>query len=349
MCTLSQVLHCPKKLCSFAKHSSSLNKLCALSQNYYIAPISISFTKHLHSLTKVFNCPENLCVPSQNICILSQKYCVAPRNSAFSHKTFVLPRETLYPLAKVLHCPKQTLRSLAKHSPINLAFSQKSIASRSCTFLHITFAFSNKSIELPQETQHSFSKHLCSLTKVLHWPKKLYFHLQNICVLLQKFFFIKWKWSDVWPSMVTHTCNLCSAFNPHTHTLSSEHTPGAVGSHIAAAPGEQLGVWCLAQGSHLNHGIEGGRGCWLFTPPTYNPCRTWDSNLQPLCYKSDSLGLDCPLTITTHHSVGYCRPQQECEFMRSQGVIGQTGSKLAVNIPASSAEGWAWKGFPMEI
>ncbi len=28
---------------------------------------------------------------------------------------------------------------------------------------------------------------------------------------------------------------------------------------FAAAPGEQLGVQCLAQGSHLSHGTEGGR------------------------------------------------------------------------------------------
>ncbi len=39
-----------------------------------------------------------------------------------------------------------------------------------------------------------------------------------------KMFFAKWKnkwiWSDVWPSMVTQTRNLCSAFNPSkcTHT-----------------------------------------------------------------------------------------------------------------------------------
>ncbi len=60
--------------------------------------------------------------------------------------------------------------------------------------------------------------------------------------------------------MVKYTRNLCSAFitskcthsvvNTHTHTH-REHTPGGVGSHIAAAPGEQLGVWCLAQGSQL--------------------------------------------------------------------------------------------------
>ncbi len=49
----------------------------------------------------------------------------------------------------------------------------------------------------------------------------------------------------------------------HTHTHTHrEHTPEAEGSHIAAAPGEQLGVWCLAQGSHLSHGIEGGRECY---------------------------------------------------------------------------------------
>ncbi len=66
-----------------------------------------------------------------------------------------------------------------------------------------------------------------------------------------------------------YSLNLCSAFNPsrcthtHTHTLWT-HT-GAVGSHIAAVAGEQLGVWCLAQGFHLSLGIEGGREHWLFT------------------------------------------------------------------------------------
>ncbi len=60
--------------------------------------------------------------------------------------------------------------------------------------------------------------------------------------------------------MVTYTQNLYSAFNPskvHTHTH-CVHTPGAVGSHIVAAPGEQLGVRCLAQGSDLSRGIADG-------------------------------------------------------------------------------------------
>ncbi len=85
--------------------------------------------------------------------------------------------------------------------------------------------------------------------------------------------------------METHIQNLCSAFNPFkcTHTLVNTHThtpwthtPGAVGSHIAEAPEEQLGVRCLAQGSHLSCGIEGGREHWSFPtipagPSSYKP------------------------------------------------------------------------------
>ncbi len=48
------------------------------------------------------------------------------------------------------------------------------------------------------------------------------------------------------------------------HTHSSEHThtvnthPEEWAAIYAAAPGEQLRVRCLAQGSHLSCGIEGG-------------------------------------------------------------------------------------------
>ncbi len=49
-----------------------------------------------------------------------------------------------------------------------------------------------------------------------------------------------------------------------------------MGSHIAEAPEEQLGVRCLAQGSHLSRGIEGGREHWSFPtipagPSSYKP------------------------------------------------------------------------------
>ncbi len=90
------------------------------------------------------------------------------------------------------------------------------------------------------------------------------------------------KICDVLSSMVTHTRNWSSAFNPSkcTHTaVSSEHThcehaPGAVGSHCSRAPQSWYWRW---------------RECCSFTIPTFNSCQTWDSNPQPLDYKSDSL------------------------------------------------------------
>ncbi len=72
----------------------------------------------------------------------------------------------------------------------------------------------------------------------------------------------------MWPSMVTHTRNLCSAFNPSkcTHTV--------VNIHLEQwAPGEQLGVRCLAQGSHLSRGIEGGESAGYSLPPPTIPAR----------------------------------------------------------------------------
>ncbi len=69
--------------------------------------------------------------------------------------------------------------------------------------------------------------------------------------------------------------------NTHTH-------PEQWAAIYTAVPGEQLGVRCLAQG-HLSRGIEGGERALYIHSPTYNSCRTWDSNPQPLDYKSDSL------------------------------------------------------------
>ncbi len=114
-------------------------------------------------------------------------------------------------------------------------------------------------------------------------------HLNRI--KMQFTHFIKGKGSGVWPSMVTHTRNLCSAFNPSKciHTVVNIHLEQWAAN--AAAPREQLGVQCLAQGSHLSRGIEKWRECWLFTPPTDNPCQTWDSNPRPSGYKSDSLSI----------------------------------------------------------
>ncbi len=65
-----------------------------------------------------------------------------------------------------------------------------------------------------------------------------------------------------------------------THTRSSGQpcysARGAVGGSVSCSRTPQSWYWRR-------------RERWLFTPPTYNPCRTWDSNPQPLDYESDSL------------------------------------------------------------
>ncbi len=74
------------------------------------------------------------------------------------------------------------------------------------------------------------------------------------------------------------------------HTHSSEHTPGAVGSQCCGARGAVGGLVPCSRVSPQSWYWR-WRECWLFTPPTYNPCRTWDSNPQPSGYKSDSLSI----------------------------------------------------------
>ncbi len=121
----------------------------------------------------------------------------------------------------------------------------------------------------------------------------------------------KWKWSDIRPSMVTHTRNLCSAFDPSkVHTHSSEHThtvnthPEQWAAIYAAAPGEQLGVRCLAQG-HLSRGIEGERALYIHSPHLqFLPA--WDSNSQPFDDESDSLTIRPRLPPIFNSYVSFC-------------------------------------------
>ncbi len=64
--------------------------------------------------------------------------------------------------------------------------------------------------------------------------------------------------------------NSCSAINPSkVHTHSSEHTPGAVGSHLCCSTRGAVGVQCLTQG--LSHGIEGGESAAHSLPPPTIP------------------------------------------------------------------------------
>ncbi len=105
----------------------------------------------------------------------------------------------------------------------------------------------------------------------------------------------KKKKSDIRPSMVTHTRNLCSAFtHPKcTHTHSSEHThPEQRAAIYAAAPGEQLEVRCLAQGN-LVMVLRMERALDIHPPhppfcltPFYVPYRTFRRSFKEKCPQS---------------------------------------------------------------
>ncbi len=78
--------------------------------------------------------------------------------------------------------------------------------------------------------------------------------------------------SDIRTSMVTHTRNSCSEFNPskvHTHTAVNTHLEQWAAIY-AAVPGEQLGIRCLAQG-HLSRGIDCGVSALHSLPPPTIP------------------------------------------------------------------------------
>ncbi len=84
-------------------------------------------------------------------------------------------------------------------------------------------------------------------------------------------FVIKVKVTCIQPSMVT-ILGICALHLSHpkcTHTAVNTH-PEQWAAIYAAAPGEQLGVRCLAQG-HLSRGIEGGESAGRLLPPPTIP------------------------------------------------------------------------------
>ncbi len=90
-----------------------------------------------------------------------------------------------------------------------------------------------------------------------------------------------YSWNDVWTSMVTHTRNLCSAFNPskctHTHSSEHTHTVGAVGGYLPCSRvSPQSWYW-------------GWREHALFTPPI--PARPEIRTHNLRIYKSDALSI----------------------------------------------------------
>ncbi len=76
----------------------------------------------------------------------------------------------------------------------------------------------------------------------------------------------------------------------HTHSSENTHTPSAVGNQCCGARGAVGGsVPCSRVSPQSWYWRRRER--WLFTPPTDNSCRTWDSNPRPSGYKSDSLSI----------------------------------------------------------
>ncbi len=93
--------------------------------------------------------------------------------------------------------------------------------------------------------------------------------------------------------MVIHTRNLCSAFNPSKCTHIAVNTHPEQWAANAVAPGEQLGVRCLAQ---VSRGIEGGESTGYSLPPPTIPAgpETQNHDLRVTSPTLYPLGDDCP-------------------------------------------------------
>ncbi len=80
-----------------------------------------------------------------------------------------------------------------------------------------------------------------------------------------------------WP--ILGICALHLSHPKCTHTAVNTHTHTRWAAIYAVAPGEQLGVRCLAQG-HLSRGIEGGESAgYSLPPPTIPAGNLWVTSL----------------------------------------------------------------------
>ncbi len=96
--------------------------------------------------------------------------------------------------------------------------------------------------------------------------------------------------------MVTHTLNLCSAFNPSkcTHTPWT-HTRSS-GQPMLRRPGSSWGFGALLKGLNSVVVLRVERERCTFTPPNYNSCRpeTRTRDLRVTSPTLYPLGHDCP-------------------------------------------------------
>ncbi len=79
----------------------------------------------------------------------------------------------------------------------------------------------------------------------------------------------------------------CTHTAVNTHTLWT-HTRSSGQPFLLRHPGSNWGFCALLKGTSVVV-LKVERERWTFTPPTYNSCRTWDLNSQPLGYESGSL------------------------------------------------------------
>ncbi len=91
---------------------------------------------------------------------------------------------------------------------------------------------------------------------------------------------------------------MCALHLTQVHMHSSEHT------HTVKTHPEQMGVRCLAQGSHLRRGIEGGENAGYSLPPPTIPARpeTRTRNHRVTSLTLYPLGHDFPQVSTVQYS-----------------------------------------------
>ncbi len=114
------------------------------------------------------------------------------------------------------------------------------------------------------------------------------------------------KCTHTWSSEQTHT---------HTHTHAHAHTHTHTHTWSSGAQGAVEGSVLCSRVS-LQSWYWRWKSALIIHSPTYNPCQYQDSNLQPLCYKSDSLTIRPRLPqytvyikniLYSHHCLWICR------------------------------------------
>ncbi len=110
----------------------------------------------------------------------------------------------------------------------------------------------------------------------------------------------------MWPSMVTHTRNLSSAFNPSKCTLTAVNTHLEQWAAILRRPGSSWGIGALLKGLTSVVVLKVERALVIHSPHRQS---LPESNRQPLGYKSNSLTIRPRLPSLTTQIQPISRPE----------------------------------------